>query len=383
MANPEHLKILKQGVKAWNDWREDNPNIIPDLSRSDLRGENLPGANLSRTNIKEAHLKNANLSMANLRRANLRHANLRHANLSQANLSSASGQDANFREANFREANLTGAFIAGATFLDADFTDANLTGAILAVANLSGAALIRADLTRAYLAGASLNMAKLAGAYFEKATLDTTAFSSVDLSSVKGLDTCVHFGPSSLDHLTLMKSGKLPTAFLRGCGLPDALIEYQTSLFTDSSIQFYSCFISYSAKDQEFAERLHGDLQNKGVRCWFAPEDLKTGDKFRQRIDESIILYDKLLLVLSDQSLASQWVESEVESALEKERQKKTSVLFPIRLDNTILDTKQAWAADIRRTRHIGDFSNWKDHDAYKKAFDRLLRDLKDSPAES
>ena len=40
------------------------------------------------------------------------------------------------------------------------------------------------------------------------------------------------------------------------------------------------------------------------------------------------------------------------------------------------MKTDQAWAADIRRTRHIGDFSEWKNHDEYKKAFDRLLRDL-------
>jgi hypothetical protein len=29
------------------------------------------------------------------------------------------------------------------------------------------------------------------------------------------------------------------------------------------------------------------------------------------------------------------------------------------------------------REYFIPDFSNWKDHDSYKKAFDRLLRDLK------
>jgi hypothetical protein len=40
------------------------------------------------------------------------------------------------------------------------------------------------------------------------------------------------------------------------------------------------------------------------------------------------------------------------------------------------MDTAEAWAADIRRTRHIGDFSQWADDEAYKKAFKRLLRDL-------
>ena len=61
-----------------------------------------------------------------------------------------------------------------------------------------------------------------------------------------------------------------------------------------SPIDYYSCFISYSSKDQAFAERLHADLQSKGVRCWFAPHDIRIGDRFRARIDESIRMYDKL-----------------------------------------------------------------------------------------
>ncbi|HMD97208.1 MAG TPA: toll/interleukin-1 receptor domain-containing protein [Terriglobia bacterium] len=143
-------------------------------------------------------------------------------------------------------------------------------------------------------------------------------------------------------------------------------------------IEFYSCFISYSSQDDEFARRLHADLQQNGVRCWFAPEDLKIGDKFRTRIDESIRVYDKLMVILTEHSLASPWVEEEVEAALEKERKQSGKLaLFPIRLDDAVMDTDQAWAASLRRTRHIGDFRHWKDHDAFQKAFERLLRDLK------
>jgi hypothetical protein len=81
--------------------------------------------------------------------------------------------------------------------------------------------------------------------------------------------------------------------------------------------------------------------------------------------------------LLLEHSVQSPLVEKEVETGFEKERQQKRTVLFPIRLDDAVMDTDQAWAADIRRTRHIGDFHNWKDHDLYKKAFDRLLQDLK------
>jgi hypothetical protein len=55
-------------------------------------------------------------------------------------------------------------------------------------------------------------------------------------------------------------------------------------------------------------------------------------------------------------------------------------VLFPIRLDDAVMTSRYGWAADIRRTCHIGDFGHWKDHDLYRKALDRLLRDLKVEP---
>ena len=52
-------------------------------------------------------------------------------------------------------------------------------------------------------------------------------------------------------------------------------------------------------------------------------------------------------------------------------------MLFPVRLDDAVVDTDAAWTASIRRQPHIGDFTKWKDHDSYQEAFDRLLKDLK------
>src|SRR5271169_5880088 len=181
-----------------------------------------------------------------------------------------------------------------------------------------------------------------------------------------------------MDFRTLSRSGNLPLPFLRGCGLPDILIDYLPSLRGDP-IQFYSCFISYSAKDQLFAERLHADLQNKGVRCWFAPHDLPIGAKTWDAIDEAIRLRDKLLLILSKASISSDWVESEVSKALAEERSRKQVVLFPIRIDNEVMSTAEPWAVMLRDQRNIGDFRQWKKPEAYTKSIDRLLRDLKAS----
>jgi hypothetical protein len=235
----------------------------------------------------------------------------------------------------------------------------------------------------AYLGGADLVGADLRGVNLTSATFAGTILADVDLSEVRGLDRVEHSGPSTIGLDTFFKSkGKISEVFLRGAGVPDVFLKYAASL-SGTPFEFYSCFISYSTKDDAFVQRLYADLQSKGVRCWFSPDNLKIGEKFRLRIDEAIRVYDKLLIVLSKHSVQSDWVEKEVETAFEKERQQKRVVLFPIRVDQAVIGVAAGWAADIRRTRHIGDFTKWKDHDAYQKAFDRLLRDLKAEKAPS
>jgi TIR domain/Pentapeptide repeats (8 copies) len=330
VANNEHVAMLEKGVDAWNEWRDQNKSIAPDLYKANLVGANLVGADLTGANLVGADLVGANLVGADLTGANLVWANLIGANLRWANLTGA----------NLRWANLTGA---------------NLGGANLRWANLTGANLIWADLT--------------------EAVLQHTVFGATTLSEVKGLNDCRHVAPSIVDFQVLKNSGPLPSTFLRGVGLPDNLIEYLPSLLNEA-IQHHSCFISYSSKDQTFAERLHADLQNKGVRCWFAPHDMRIGEKIIDALDEAIRLRDKVLLILSQGAIASDWVEDEVTTAFEEERKRKEVVLFPVRLDEVVMQTSEAWAAKLR-ARHIGDFTRWKEHDSYQKSFERLIRDLR------
>jgi hypothetical protein len=141
--------------------------------------------------------------------------------------------------------------------------------------------------------------------------------------------------------------------------------------------KYHSCFISYSSKDATFAHKLYGNLKAKGVECWFAPENLKIGDETRTSLDKAIYGRGKLLLILSKNSLSSDWVQKEVETAFEKEQAPpRTLALFPIRIDDSVMTTTKAWAADVRRMRNIGDFRKWKNPSAYAAALRRLLRDL-------
>lgn len=346
MANQEHLDLLRQGVEIWNQWKETHSDV--DLQGANFSKSNLRGVNLSFTDLRNADFSGAELTWSNLNRADLSGANLSGVNLTLAAL---------------MEANLTGT---------------HLPKAELTLANLRSVILVHADLRRAKLDRANLINANLANADFTEAQIGNTTFDNVDLSGAQGLDTIYHFGPSSIGIDTILRSqGNISEVFLQNVGIPRPIIEALPSLIGSlQPINYSSCFISYSSHDETLARLLRDSLQERGVRCWFAPEDLKVGDKIRVRIDEAIHVQDKLLLLLSEHALASAWVEDEVEAALEKEQQQQREVLFPVRLDESVMQTSTAWAAKLRRTRHIGDFTHWTDSQAYQEAFRRLLRDL-------
>jgi TIR domain/Pentapeptide repeats (8 copies) len=347
MANQEQLEILKRGVDVWLQWRIEHPNIKPDL-----RGVDLIDADLSKVEFGQTDLREASLCRASLREANLSEATLNGADLNGIDL----------------QGSLTiGATLVGATLNGALLNFTDLYGTDFSQANLRGA-----DLSDAHLTNTDLSEADLTGAIIGR-----TTFGNVDLSMVKGLDTVRHDWPSTIGIDTVYAShGDIPEAFLKGTGVDDTFITYIHSL-VGKPIEYYSCFISYSSKDDAFARRLCADLQSHNVRCWFAPEDLKWGERIRHGIDEAIRLHDKLLLILSNHSVASGWVEREVKTVLAREKKENRTVLFPVRVDGAVFDCPFEWATEIHHERNIGDFTRWKNHDAYQQAFTRLLRDLK------
>jgi uncharacterized protein YjbI with pentapeptide repeats len=384
MAHYKHLAILRMGVEAWNRWRKDEPDVKPELSCATLLRAELSGAELNGAELVAADLRWARLSHAKLRGAALSSANLSGADLSDADLSGADLGGFNLGghglEVHLRKSKSDAIFI----FTELAKSQANVGGANLSVANLSGANLSEASLGGVHFARANLN-----GVDFTQSTVGHCFFDDVDLGAAIGLETVRHLGPSTVGTDTVYRSkGKIPEAFLRGCGLPDELITFMHSLVTAKSIQFHSCFISYSTKDQEFAERLYADLQANNVRCWFAREDVQGGRKLNEQIDEAIGYHDKLLLILSENSMCSEWVKTEIRRARRYEVKAGQRKLFPISLApfDAIRDW-EAFDADIGkdmaievREYFIPDFSRWKDQDAYEKAFDRLLRDLKAEP---
>ena len=246
MANRWQVRLLQASVDRWNQWRKRNPEIKIDLS----------GAQLSRTQLSGAHLWKADLN----------------------------------------ETNLSGAHLSEADLRGADLRNAGLWGADLSRAHLSGAQLFGTHLSGTRLLGTYLREADLRGADLNAARLGATSFGHSNLSDVCGLHECRHQGPSYLDHFTLMRSGHLPDLFLRGCGYLDWQIEaaklhqkgltqqniidiaYRIAdLKTDDPVQYNSCFISYSTKDEAFCQKLYDRLQEAGIRTWYAPHNMPWG----------------------------------------------------------------------------------------------------------
>ncbi len=223
----------------------------------------------------------------------------------------------------------------------------------------------------------NLNKTDLSRTDLTEVHFSDTTFAWVDLSSVKGLETAMHYGPSSVDikSVTLPHGESMRQHFLRNTGFSDTFIDYLPSLLT-IPIQYYSLFLCYSHHDGIFAKRLYTNLQRQGVRCWFAPHDLQPGTPIVRGIEEAIHVHEKLLLILSADAVTSNWVQQEVEAALYKEVNSGQETLFPIRLDDTILESETLWAKRLRQ-RHIGDFTCWQDEVAYRRAFSTLLQHLK------
>jgi hypothetical protein len=344
MAKEEDFAKIAEGVTAWNEWRSQHPQSSPDLVRAKLRGADLTGVNLA--------------------------------------------------GADLRGADLTGTVLAegariGADLSGADLTRANLRRAVLVNANLSSASLGGADLRDTDLSGADLSRAGLIAADLAGASAHATLWADVDLSAAVNLDSIVHRGPSTIGIDTFYRSkGGIPEVFLRGCGVSGNVVALQQAIMGAApASQFYSCFISYSHRDEAFATRLHGRLQQAGLRVWFAPEEMKGGRKLHEQIDEAIRMHDKLLLVVSEASMASEWVATEMRKARKREGVEKRRVLFPIRLvDYEALKRWECFDADAGkdmavevREFYIPDFANWKNDDAFESEFGKLLGALKAS----
>lgn len=333
MANSEHLKLLNKGTGFWNKWRQEFPEIIPDLSETDF--SRMPVMNYKMVpNSPLWYYDNAP--------------------------NRQSYAIADFRGKNLNNVNLQGVLFNGALLLATSFWNSNLKNAD-----------------------------------FENAILGGTLFVDTSLSEVKNLETCIHRWPSIIDHFTIRKSKLLPSKFLRGLGFNDWEIEsinlYNLDLTVGEiidtqqkilelragkPIQIHNLFISYSHEDNDFIEYLEKHLELNNIRFWRDVHHATSGP-LEKIITSAIKIHPIVLIVLSKFSVNSDWVEFEAEKARKLEKEIGRTVLCPIALDASWKECNwsQILLNQIKKY-HILDFSNWRDENSFKIKYKKLIDGL-------
>ncbi len=400
MADQEHLRLVLNDVASWNAF------VAGERGRKQEVRANLRGADLQKVNLKSALLTFCDLGGADLRDCQLEKADLRGAYMNRVKLDGANLQDANLSradlgKASLQQSNLVSVMLRGTDLTGANLKRANLTGANLQDAHLNRAQLVDADFSETNLFGVSLSDSNLRGVDLKSSHFSGTILGNLDLTTAKNLSDVHHHGPSELGLRTLLKSkARIPEAFLRGCGLADweilAASFYDPDLTEvertdiayeilriqgESPIQINSLFISYSHADAAFVEYLEQQLQVRRIRFWRDVHDMKSG-RIEKQIDRAMQLNPTVLLVLSKNSVESDWVEWEASKARELERKyrkegKPQDVLCPVALDAAWKTCD--WPGPLRRQIEkyfILDFSDWEERDIFEQQFGRLVEGL-------
>lgn len=378
-----------------------------DFSGSNLSGSNLSGAVISGANLSESDLSGvigrgadfsgSNLSDANLSDADLENANLNEVDFRRATLASAKLTGAALCYSNLSGANLSSVSLVGTKLMEANLSGANLTGASVVGAFLVGVDLSGADLSGADLEGAKFLEANLSGAILKRALCGDTVWTSVALHTAKHLSMVYHRGASSVgtDTLSLSK-GRIPPEFLKGCGLADWEIEssrlydpdLNTTEVTDiqyrifdlvarSPIQISPVFVSYSHANAAFVDKLGANLDKVGVRHWRDIKDATAG-RLDKVISRGISLNPTLLLVLSEDSINSDWVEFEIDRAVQLSKKLGRDVLCPIALDSSWFGSDRISGnlkAQIKKYNVLS-FAGHHDDQAFETQFRKLIDGL-------
>jgi hypothetical protein len=154
-------------------------------------------------------------------------------------------------------------------------------------------------------------------------------------------------------------------------------IQYRMyDLRATQALQISPLFVSYSHADSGFVDRVGESLTKKGIRYWRDIHDMKAG-RIETQIDRAIRQNPTVLLILSEHSLRSDWVEHEVRTARGLEREMGRDVLCPVALDDSWKDS--SWPKRLMEQiteYNILDFSAWQDESKFSGLFRRLVDGL-------
>jgi len=352
MALPDAVRAAKLGTHAFEKWQELSEIERVDLSGADLRGVDLRWVNFAGANLEGVKFDGAALTGAYFGPATFR-------------------QTAPFVERSDIPVRLNGASFSKSILLASTFNYALVDGATF---------------DGAYLGLANFRQTSFNRVSIKAAQLLNTSFLGCDLGGVVGLDELQHLGPSHIDMGTLAASRNITSRFLRQIGLaPEMADRLLSALPVSPEALRHSCFLSHSTSDKAFCDLLYASLVDEQMQVWYAPEEMRGGELISKQLMSAVHQYDKLLIVLSEHSLKSNWVGNELRWALKREARTDSQVLFPVSLvpfsrlrewDLIDPDTGIDIAARIR-SYYIPDFSDWASKGKFDASLARLLKALR------
>ena len=371
MTHLELLTLLDQGVEHWNQWRIRHRQVTVDFRGAQLDHRDLKGIDLSNGNFGGVTFCNSILDYAHLDGGRFYQTDFSSSSLSHARI-----RDAVFGNAALQTTQASGTDFTGSLFYNCDFTDARLDGSVLW--------------------SVMFNDCRFTRTRFAEASNGDTRYYCSDISDATDLHSVEHHAPSTIDVETLRLSrGSIPRDFLKGCGFSDfelAIVqlwnpELKEADITDivydidrvrgtQPIQKHSVFLSYSHHDRAFVDALQTELDDAGIRCWRDVHDLSAG-RLDKQIDRAIRLNPIVILVLSEHSVRSDWVEWEVSRARELERESQRDVLCPVALDDSWQTS--SWSAPLRAQiskYNVLNFDDWRDQPTLESLSWRLVRGL-------
>jgi uncharacterized protein YjbI with pentapeptide repeats len=432
LANPEHVKVARQGHLSILNWMSEHPKEALDLS----------GADLSKVNLREALFVNTNLANANLSGANLRGANFQNAMLSNADLSNSDLSFAVAMDITANALKLTGAKLDSTLLVDCDFHDSDLSETTMRFSNIhssnfcnctflktkiaisnmgscnllnanfvssdlfqtdfSGSKIGRTNFSESELSHVIFKYIDFSETNFSKSNLEGTVFLSCDignsvfsgssmrsltfgnckLDKIVGSETVEHRGPSNIDFNTLLKSfssgGNSFSAeleiFLLRSGLPKNFLVVMTEII--KSPTYYKTFISYGEPDHEFAKKIYEDLWRVGCQCWFYDMDATPGEDTWHEIDQKLRDAEKVIVICSSESLVRPGVLKELSKLIDDYQDK----LIPISRDDL-------WKAegfiikygneDLKPFLKRKNYADFAIDENYNKSLCKLLNGLK------
>ena len=205
MAKKKHVDILRQGVEIWNTWREENPKVVPDLSKLVITKLDLSGANFEKVNFSDSKLTKcifyetlffqANLKNVKFKGSVLSSAKLTGADLSYADCSGVELSDAVIMDANLSHAKLSDIAIRGVLMMGSDFTGADLSYSTLQESDLSRTKLVNANLRNCFLYRTEYENADLTNADFRGSDLTNASFVNTKVEGAN-FDNCIVYGVS-------------------------------------------------------------------------------------------------------------------------------------------------------------------------------------------